>query len=135
MASPFTSAEPSQFSEGETPRGGPVLLQVAETPEKAWQLAESIAFSEEVADPGGCPVLSGLSAVSHLPPDGSEASRGVRKIQDAKYTQTRHRLEVFGDSFYNPGVDLKEHLYVDDLHNGVPSMDHLPSAYVFSGHI
>ncbi|KAI5937577.1 Jun dimerization protein 2 [Manis javanica] len=67
---------------------------LAETPEKAWQLAESIAFSEEAVDPGGCPVLSGLSAVSHLPPDGSEASRGVRRIQDTKYTQTRHRLEV-----------------------------------------
>lgn len=69
MASPFTSAEPSQFSEGETPRGGPVLLQVAETPEKAWQLAESIAFSEEVAGrwPAG---VSGLGEPGQLEREG-----------------------------------------------------------------
>lgn len=53
-----------------------------------WAASTSFPFSLLLCpDPGGCPVLSGLSAVSHLPPDGSEASRGVRRIQDTKYTQ------------------------------------------------
>lgn len=69
-ASPFTSAEPSQFFEGETRRGRPALLQVAETPEKAWQLAESIAFSEEAVGrwPAG---VSGLGEPGQLEREGS----------------------------------------------------------------
>lgn len=36
---------------------------------------------------GSGPVLSGLPAVSHLQPDGSEANRGMRRVQEAELTQ------------------------------------------------